>query len=107
MQEIFLTIKENEPLTARMRRMVLAEDGSRPLLEQQRPGQFINIKIDGLFLRRPISVCDFAPGEITIVYAVAGKGTTALSEMRPGRSCPFLQVSGTDMKLQFPATCRF
>lgn len=54
------------------------------LLRQQLPGQFINLKIDGFFLRRPVSVCDSVPGEVTIIYAVVGKGTEALSEMKAG-----------------------
>ncbi|MBR7133548.1 MAG: dihydroorotate dehydrogenase electron transfer subunit [Clostridia bacterium] len=44
-----------------------------------RPGQFINIKIDGLYLRRPISVCDYSDGLITIIYKVVGEGTEILS----------------------------
>ena len=39
------------------------------------PGQFVNIKLDGLYLRRPISVCDCENGKLTLVYKVVGKGT--------------------------------
>ncbi|MBQ4582789.1 MAG: dihydroorotate dehydrogenase electron transfer subunit [Oscillospiraceae bacterium] len=48
------------------------------------PGQFINIAIEGLYLRRPISVCCYDPGTITIIYKVVGKGTRKLSAMTPG-----------------------
>lgn len=48
------------------------------------PGQFINIKLDGYYLRRPISVCDYDSQTVTIIYKVVGKGTTALSSMRKG-----------------------
>ena len=80
MQDLRLTIKENRQLTDKMWKMVLCH----PDLAVQKPGQFINLKIDGYFLRRPISVCDYAPGEVTIIYAVVGKGTKVLSEMQIG-----------------------
>ena len=44
------------------------------------PGQFINIKLDGYFLRRPISVCDLGEGSVTIIYKVVGEGTKNMSE---------------------------
>ena len=47
-------------------------------------GGFVNIKIDGLFLRRPISVCDFDENSLTLIYKVVGKGTESLSEMKEG-----------------------
>ena len=46
-------------------------------------GQFINIKIEGKFLRRPISVCDYDNESVTIIYKVVGEGTQALSECKP------------------------
>ena len=48
------------------------------------PGQFVNIRLDGLFLRRPISVCDWDDGTLTIVYKVVGKGTEAMRRMKAG-----------------------
>ena len=48
------------------------------------PGQFVNIKLDGLYLRRPISVCDCEDGVLTIIYKVVGKGTEQMSKMREG-----------------------
>ena len=47
-------------------------------------GQFVNIKLDGLFLRRPISVCDVVDDTLTIIYKVVGKGTKQMSEMKSG-----------------------
>ncbi len=80
MQDLRLTIKENTQLTDKMWKMVLCH----PDLAVQKPGQFINLKIDGLFLRRPVSVCDYKDGEVTIIYAVVGKGTEALSLLKAG-----------------------
>ena len=48
------------------------------------PGQFVNIRIDGLFLRRPISVCDIEGDILTLVYKVVGKGTELMSKMEKG-----------------------
>lgn len=48
------------------------------------PGQFVNIRLDGFFLRRPISVCDVSDNALTVVYKVVGDGTLALSKKRRG-----------------------
>ena len=47
-------------------------------------GGFVNIKLDGFYLRRPISVCDFDEGVLTIIYTVVGHGTEAMSRMGVG-----------------------
>ena len=54
------------------------------------PGQFINIALEGLYLRRPISVCHYEDGLLTIIYKVVGKGTRQLSEMAPGQQLDVL-----------------
>lgn len=77
-QSLFKIIK-NEPLTSTVYRMVLEGDTSAI----KRSGQFLNIKIDGLFLRRPISVCDYNDNTITILYKVVGTGTEAMSKLPP------------------------
>jgi len=48
------------------------------------PGQFVNIKLDGKFLRRPISVCDCEGDKLTIIYKVVGEGTQQMSELAVG-----------------------
>ena len=79
MLEELLTVKENEPLAEGVRRMRLC--GCKG---ENRPGQFVNIKLDGLFLRRPISVCDHENGELTLIYKIVGKGTDAMAKLVPG-----------------------
>ena len=74
------TIKENKQLTKTVFKMVLEGDTS----SFTAPGQFINIKLDGFYLRRPISVCDWEPGLLTIVYKVVGKGTQTMAELKKG-----------------------
>lgn len=64
------------------------------------PGQFINIKLDGFFLRRPISVCDFEPGLITIIYKVLGRGTGKMSELCPGERLDILTGLGNGYDLE-------
>ncbi len=80
MKQSFFTVKSNEALTENVFRMVLQGDTSAIT----RPGQFINILIDGLYLRRPISVCDKSEDTVTIIYKSVGAGTAKMSAMKPG-----------------------
>lgn len=73
-------IIENKPLTDTVYQMILTGENTERIL----PGQFVNVKIDSLFLRRPISVCDTDETTVTIIYKVVGKGTEALSSMKEG-----------------------
>lgn len=57
-------------------------------------GQFVNIKIDGCYLRRPISVCDAEDGILTLIYKVVGKGTGIMSSMKKGETLDFLTLLG-------------
>ena len=66
--------------------MVLAGDTSSLLA----PGQFVNIKLAGKFLRRPISVCDFNAETITLIYKVVGDGTEQMSKMKAGEKLDML-----------------
>ena len=80
MKQGFFEILENSPLTDSVYRMVLRGDTSAVTA----PGQFVNIKLDGLFLRRPISVCDVNGEKLTIIYKVVGEGTKQMSLMKNG-----------------------
>lgn len=81
MKQGIFTIAENVPLTESVYKMRLVGDVS----DITAPGQFINIKLDGLFLRRPISVCDRDDATVTILYKVVGEGTKRLSRMKEGK----------------------
>ena len=81
MKQGFFEIIENVALTENVFRMKLKGDVS----DITNAGQFINIKIDGLFLRRPISVCDVDANSVTIIYKVVGKGTERLCKMQDGK----------------------
>ena len=95
MKQQILTITENVPVTAAVYRMTL----TAPDLEQQKPGGFVNIRLDELFLRRPISVYDSEPGHLTILYKVVGKGTGQMAAMRPGETLDVLTDLGNGYDL--------
>lgn len=80
MKQGLFEIIENIPLTESVYKMTLSGDVSAITA----PGQFVNIKLDGLFLRRPISVCDIGDNSLTIIYKVVGRGTKQLSMMQSG-----------------------
>ena len=80
MNQRILKVTENTPLTSNVYKMVLKGDVS----EVTRPGQFINIKLDGFYLRRPISVCDKAEDNLTIIYKVVGEGTEYMATLTEG-----------------------
>ncbi len=81
MKQGIFEIVENTALTDSVYRMQLQGDTSAITA----PGQFVNIQLDGLYLRRPISVCDVTGDILTIIYKVVGKGTKQMSQMRNGK----------------------
>ncbi len=58
------------------------------------PGQFVNILVNGFYLRRPISVCDVSDGSLTLIYKIVGGGTEKLSEYAPGDTLDILTGLG-------------
>ncbi len=81
MKQSIFEIVSNVALTDSVYKMQLRGDTSAITA----PGQFVNIQLDGMFLRRPISVCDVQGDVLTIIYKVVGKGTEAMSKMESGR----------------------
>ena len=81
MKQGLFEIIENTQLTSTVYRMRLKGDTSHVT----RPGQFVNVKLDGFYLRRPISVCDCQGDILTLVYKVVGKGTESMSRMTEGQ----------------------
>lgn len=71
-------IKSNKKIAKNIYEMILEGDTTYIV----RPGQFINIELDGLYLRRPISVCDYDNKTITVIYKVVGKGTRKMSTLQ-------------------------
>ena len=94
MKQVIFKITENKPLNALIMKMTLKGDNSGV-----KAGQFINIKIDGYYLRRPISVCEIIDGGIVIIYKIVGKGTEVLSKLKEGESLDVLTVLGNGYDL--------
>ena len=78
MKEVIFTIRENVALTDSVYKMVMEGDTSAIGAS----GQFVNIKLDGQYLRRPISICDYDDDILTIIYKVVGTGTEQMSAMK-------------------------
>ena len=74
------TLRSNERLTPAVWRMTL--EGDTQWITA--PGQFVNVELDGCYLRRPISVCDWDERTITLIYKVVGEGTALMAGLRPG-----------------------
>ena len=88
-------IDENIKLTDNVYKMVLLGDISAITA----PGQFINIELEGLYLRRPISICDFDEKSITIIYKVVGKGTEKMSHLISGDKLDILVGLGNGFNI--------
>ena len=80
MKQGIYTILENVKLTDTVMRMSLLGDTS----DITASGQFINIKLEGKYLRRPISICDYDDEKIVIVYKIVGVGTEQMAELSVG-----------------------
>ena len=90
MKQSIFTIKSNQHLTDTVLKMVLA--GVTSAITSC--GQFVNIKLKGFFLRRPISVCDYDEKTLTILYKTVGKGTQYMSTLPAGTQLDILTGLG-------------
>ncbi len=79
-------IVSNVKLAKNVYKMVIAGDTSAITA----PGQFVNLKLNGLFLRRPISICDYDDNTITLIYKVVGEGTEQMADMQAGEQVDVL-----------------
>ena len=95
MKEVIFEIKQNVALTENVYKMVLAGDTSAITAS----GQFVNIKLDGLYLRRPISICDYDDGVLTIIYKVVGEGTELMATLSEGSKLNILVGLGNGYDL--------
>ena len=95
MKQGIYTVSENTRLAEGIYRMVLAGDSS----DCTASGQFINIKLEGHYLRRPISVCDWDEGSITIIYKVLGRGTEEMTAFPAGTELDVLTGLGNGYDL--------
>ena len=90
MNQSIFKILTNENIADKVYKMTLSGDIS----DISATGQFVNIKLDGMFLRRPISVCDYENGVLTLIYKVVGKGTEFMSGLKEGYELDILTGLG-------------
>ena len=90
MKQVIFEILSNEALTRDVYRMVLSGDTSAITA----PGQFVEIALPGKFLRRPISVCDWAENSLTLIYKVVGHGTEQMAALPAGTELDVLTGLG-------------
>ena len=90
MKQSIFKITSNEKIARDIFKMTLAGDTSAITA----PGQFVNIKLDGFFLRRPISVCDCVGENLTLIYKTVGHGTEQMSRMAAGDELDLLTGLG-------------
>ena len=95
MQDTIFTIIENTKIAKDVYKMRLRGDTSAI----QNAGEFVNIQLDGFYLRRPISVCDVEGDVLTLIYKVVGKGTQVMSEMPAGTELRLLTGLGNGYDL--------
>lgn len=96
MKQSIFTVAENIALVPQVYRMVLRGDTAAVTAA----GQFVNIKLAGKFLRRPISVCDLDGDRLTIIYKVVGSGTAQMATMRVGETLDVLTGLGNGYDLR-------
>ena len=90
MKQSIFTIQENVEIAKNIFRMVLEGDTNGVTA----PGQFVNIRLAGKFLRRPISIADWDEKTITLLYKVVGSGTDEMAQMRRGEYLDLLTGLG-------------
>lgn len=95
MRNNIYTILSNKELAPGMWKMNLEGDTS----EISAPGQFVNIKLESCYLRRPISICDWDDQRLTIIYKVVGKGTKIMAGYQPGKELEILCPLGNGYDL--------
>ena len=95
MKQVFLKITENKKIAKDVWLMVLEGDVSAITAS----GQFVNIKLDGFYLRRPISACDYDENTLTIIYKVLGEGTEAMAKLPCGAELDVLVGLGNGYTL--------
>ena len=95
MKTSIFTLKENRKIAKNTYLWKLCGDIS----DITRPGQFVNIKLDGFYLRRPISVCDAESGTLTLIFKAVGEGTEYMARAEVGERFDILTGLGNGYAL--------
>ena len=99
MQDTVFTVIENTKIATDVYKMLLRGDTSAI----KNAGEFVNIQLDGFYLRRPISVCDVEGDVLTLIYKVVGKGTAVMSKLPAGTELLVLTGLGNGYDLSLSA----
>ncbi|MBQ2377384.1 MAG: dihydroorotate dehydrogenase electron transfer subunit [Clostridia bacterium] len=95
MTQVFYTVEINEKIAKNVYKLVLLGDTSAITA----PGQFVNFKVEGCYLRRPISVCAYDEGVLTVIYKVVGQGTDIMAKWEKGYKVDTLVGLGNGYEL--------
>ena len=95
MKTVIFELISNKQIAKNTYEWVLSGDTS----DITAPGQFVNIQLDGFYLRRPISVCDSVPGRLTLIFKAVGEGTEKMAKMLPGEKLDILTGLGNGYSL--------
>ncbi len=95
MKQSQFEVISNEALSPMLNRLRLRGDTSAI----ERPGQFVNVELDGLFLRRPFSVCDRQGDVLTVLVKRVGRGTELICALKPGEALDLLTGLGNGFDL--------
>ena len=95
MKDVIFKIIDNKEIAKNTYEMRLSGDVS-----EMRAGGFVNIRIEGYYLRRPISVCDAEGDTLTLIYKVVGAGTAEMSKMGKGYELAILTGLGNGYRLE-------
>lgn len=90
MKQCIYLVEKNERIARDTYRIVFSGDSSAFMA----PGQFLNLRVKGLYLRRPFSVCEWEEGSISIVYKVVGAGTEMMAAFKRGQDVDVLAGLG-------------
>ncbi len=100
MKQSIFKVLTNENIAESVYKMVLSGDTS----DITATGQFVNIKLDGMYLRRPISVCDYDADTLTLIYKVVGRGTEYMSALKCGTELDILSGLGNGYDTEMSGT---
>ncbi len=101
MKQSLFSVLTNENIADKVYKMTLSGDTS----DITATGQFVNIKLEGFYLRRPISVCEAANGVLTLIYKVVGKGTEYMSTLTEGAVLDVLTGLGNGYSIDASGDC--
>lgn len=94
MQEKFLKVVSNKRLNDCTYELVLSGEKLK-----MKSGQFVELKLDGFYLRRPFSVASCDENSLTLLYKVIGLGTRQMTKIKTNETLSVLTDLGKGFDL--------